>query len=100
MFLVPYSASVYQGLGYLFEATFGLPVEVCMIAMAVFTLIAVFLGGYLGSVLIDFVQGIVMIAGVCLMMIFLFNKMGGVQTAFSSLKGSIPSWSPPSVLRR
>ena len=50
VFLVPYSASVYQGLGYLFESTFGLPVEVCMIAMAVFTLIAVFLGGYLGSV--------------------------------------------------
>ena len=90
VFLVPYSASVYQGLGYLFESTFGLPVEVCMIAMAVFTLIAVFLGGYLGSVLIDFVQGIVMIAGVCLMMIFLFNKMGGVQTAFSSLKAIDP----------
>ena len=28
VFLVPYSASVYQGLGYLFESTFGLPVEV------------------------------------------------------------------------
>lgn len=90
VFLVPYSASVYQGLGYLFEATFGLPFELCMIVMAAFTLIAVFLGGYLGSVIIDFVQGLVMIAGVVLMMIFLFGKMGGVSSAFSQLASVSP----------
>ena len=55
VFLVPYSASVYQGLGYLFEATFGLPFELCMVILAAFTLLAVFLGGYLGSALADVV---------------------------------------------
>lgn len=91
IFLVPYSASVYQGLGFLFEATFGLPFEVCMIIMATITLLAVFLGGYLGSVFIDMVQGFVMIAGVVLMMIFLFGKMGGVSSAFTQLAAINPS---------
>ena len=85
VFLVPYSASVYQGLGYLFEATFGLPFELCMVILAAFTLIAVFLGGYLGSALTDVVQGVIMIVGIILMMFFLFGKMGGVGAALDQL---------------
>lgn len=85
VFLVPYSASVYQGLGYLFEATFGLPFELCMVILAAFTLIAVFLGGYLGSALTDVVQGVIMIVGIVLMMFFLFGKMGGVGAALDQL---------------
>ena len=85
VFLVPYSASVYQGLGYLFEATFGLPFELCMVILAAFTLIAVFLGGYLGSALTDVVQGVIMIVGIILMMFFLFGKMGGVCAALYQL---------------
>lgn len=90
IFLVPYSASVYQGLGYLFEATFGLPFELCMVILAFFTLLVVFLGGYLASVVSDMVQGIVMIAGVILMMAFLFAKMGGVSSAFAQLAAIDP----------
>lgn len=90
IFLVPYSASVYQGLGYLFEATFGLPFELCMVILAFFTLLVVFLGGYLASVVSDMVQGIVMIVGVILMMAFLFAKMGGVSSAFAQLAAIDP----------
>ena len=90
IFLVPYSASVYQGLGLLFEHTFGLPLEVCMIIMASFTLIAVFLGGYLSSAIIDFVQGIVMLFGVVMMMVFLFRHMGGVSAGMDALRAIDP----------
>ena len=91
IFLVPYSASVYQGLGLLFESTFGLPFEVCMVIIAAFTLIAVFLGGYLGSVVIDFVQGLVMIFGVVMMMVFLFKHMGGVSAGMDALRTANPA---------
>lgn len=91
IFLVPYSASVYQGLGLLFEHTFGLPVEVCMIIMAAFTLLAVFLGGYLSSAVMDFIQGMVMIFGVVMMMIFLFKHMGGLSAGMDALRSVDPA---------
>ncbi len=90
IFLVPYSASVYQGIGSLFEKTFSLPIEVCMIAMAAVTLVAVFVGGYKGSALMSVVQGITMIVGVIVMVMQLFGHMGGVSVAFDSLSAIDP----------
>ena len=37
VFLIPYSASVYKGLGYLFEQVFGLPNEIILLVIAFFT---------------------------------------------------------------
>ena len=37
VFLIPYTASVYNGLSRLFGMAFGLPYEVCVIAMALIT---------------------------------------------------------------
>lgn len=91
IFLTPYSASVYQGLGYLFEKTFGIQYEVCMIVMAAVTLLYLILGGYMATVLTDFVQGLFMLVGVCAMMFFLFKNMGGVQSAFAQLEAIEPA---------
>ncbi len=46
VFLIPYTASVYNGLSRLFDMAFGMPYEVCIIGMAVITCIYVVLGGY------------------------------------------------------
>lgn len=73
IFLIPYSASVYQGLGYLFELIFGLDFKWVVIIMAGITAIYVFFGGYLATALTDFVQGIIMLAGVIVMVILILN---------------------------
>ena len=57
VFLIPYTASVYNGLSRLFGMAFGLPYEVCIVGMAVVTCIYVVLGGYMATVLNDFIQG-------------------------------------------
>ncbi|MBE5781504.1 MAG: sodium:solute symporter [Clostridiales bacterium] len=85
IFLTPYCASVYQGLGYLFESTLGIPFTWCMIGMAVVTAIYLVAGGYMANVMSNFVQGIVMVFGVGLMMFCLFRHMGGIGNAMSSL---------------
>lgn len=91
IFLVPYSASVYQGLAYLFERTFGIPFVYCMAAIAIITGIYLMLGGYIATALTDFFQGIIMIIGTALMIIFILNHsaVDGISGGISKL-ASIP----------
>ncbi len=70
LFLIPYSASVYNGLSNLFEIIFNIDGKIIIIALAVLTALYLVFGGYLATSLSDFVQGIIMIIGVIVMVIF------------------------------
>ena len=74
LFLIPYSASVYNGLSSLFGIVFGIPGWVVMIALAALTALYLFFGGYFATALSDFIQGIVMLVGVGLMVFFFMNS--------------------------
>ena len=74
IFLIPYSASVYNGLSSLFEIVFGIPGWAVMIALALLTAVYLFFGGYFATALSDFIQGIIMIIGVILMVIFFMSN--------------------------
>ncbi len=81
VFLVPYSASVYKGLGSVAEVLLGIDVNICMIVIAVVALILLVLGGYLVQARADFVQGIVMMFGIALLIFFVIRsrQVGGVS---------------------
>jgi len=65
VFLVPYSAAVYKGLGSLFSAVFpGVETWVWMLILAGLTAVYLVAGGYLATAYTDLVQGIIMILGV------------------------------------
>jgi SSS family solute:Na+ symporter/sodium/proline symporter len=93
IFLVPYAATVYKGLGSLFGSIFpndilGMsPTTVCMIIVAVLAAAYLVLGGYIASAISNLVQGIIMIAGVIIMCVALVNhpNVGGVGNAIKSL---------------
>ena len=70
LFLIPYSASVYNGLSSLFETVFNIPGWVVMLSLAAITALYLFVGGYFATALSDFIQGIIMIIGVVLMLFF------------------------------
>lgn len=89
IFLIPYTASVYNGLSRLFESAFHIPYSACIIGMAIFTAIYVILGGYRATALNDFVQGIIMLIGIAAVVICAVNYKGGLSEAMNSL-GSIP----------
>ncbi len=102
IFLIPYTASVYQGLGHLFSAVFGIDSAtqetvfvVCVLALATITALYVFFGGYFATALSDFVQGIIMLVGIVLMVVLVYNHVGGFSDAFTKLEsmslGFIPS---------
>ena len=73
IFLIPYSASVYNGLSSLFEIVFGIQGWIVLIALALLTALYLFFGGYFATALSDFIQGIIMIVGVILMVICYLN---------------------------
>lgn len=72
IFLIPYSASVYNGLGSLFKIVFKIEhTWIIMVALAALTALYLFFGGYFATALSDFIQGIIMLIGV-IMMVFYF----------------------------
>ena len=84
VFLIPYSASVYNGLSALFETVFGIDGWIIMVALAALTALYLFFGGYFATALSDFIQGIIMIAGVGLM-VYCFMNHENVSWDISSL---------------
>ena len=74
LFLIPYSASVYNGLSNLFEMVFNIDGWIIMLALASLTALYLFLGGYFATALSDFIQGIIMIIGVVLMVLFFLSS--------------------------
>ncbi len=77
IFLVPYTASVYMGLSYLFEVNLGIPYLYALGFMAVLTAIYLIMGGYLALAITDLIQGVVMIIGVFIMVGTLVGQHGG-----------------------
>lgn len=83
-FLIPYSASVFAGLGYLFKEVFHLTMPQVLTLICVVTGIYVFLGGYKAAARIDFFQGVVMFFGTLLMVYFVLRHFGGFSEAVSN----------------
>ncbi len=84
IFLIPYSASVYNGISALFETVFGIPGWIVMLVLAAITAFYLFFGGYFASALSDFVQGVVMLVGV-ICMVFCFLNHENVSWDISAL---------------
>ena len=92
IFLIPYSASVYQGLGYLFEIVFGIPFVWCIVIMAALTGLYLVFGGYLATALTDFVQGFIMIVGVAVMVVMIVLRPEvNIAELFEQGKGFLPA---------
>ncbi len=93
IFLIPYTASVYNGLSRLFEMAFHVPYQVCVIAMALLTAVYVILGGYMATAINDFIQGIVMLIGIVAVILSVLHQQGGFVEAVGTL-AQIPSEVP------
>ena len=85
IFLLPYSASVFKGLGHLFEATFHIPYDYALLIMIVITGIYLVLGGYFAVTLTDFIQGIIMLGGSVVMVYLLVVKSGATGNILSTI---------------
>ena len=89
VFLVPYSAAVYKGLGSMFATIFPeVSNNVWILIIAALTAVYLVLGGYVATAYTDFVQGIIMIVGVFAMVIAIVRipAVGGFAHLIDNLK--------------
>ncbi len=86
LFLIPYTASLYNGLSRLFSMAFnGVDYSVCVIVMAILTGVYVLIGGYMAAAINDFIQGIIMLAGIVAVVLSVLNDNGGLVAATEKL---------------
>ncbi len=93
IFLIPYTASLYNGLSRLFSMAFNIPYVWCIIAMSVLTGIYVIAGGYMATAINDFIQGIIMLFGIVAVIAAVLLNQGGFSEALTKL-ANVPSETP------
>ena len=100
LFLIPYTASLYNGLSRLFSMAFnGVDYSVCVIIMAVLTGIYVIVGGYMATAINDFIQGIIMLFGIVAVILAVLKDNGGLMEAMRGLaEGDNGGWQYASFL--
>lgn len=85
IFLIPYTASLYNGLSRLFGMAFNIDYSICVIAMAVLTGIYVIAGGYMATAINDFIQGMIMIVGIVAVIGAVLSSQGGFMAAIDGM---------------
>ncbi len=90
IFLIPYTASLFNGLSRLFTIAFGFTNEnlayvIIVCVMAILTGIYVIAGGYMATALNDFIQGIVMLIGIIAVIAAVLASQGGLTGAMTNL---------------
>ncbi len=85
IFLIPYTASLYNGLSRLFGMAFHIDYSVCIILMAVLTAVYVIAGGYMATAINDFIQGIIMLVGIVTIIGAVLAGKGGFMAALDGL---------------
>ena len=78
IFMIPYTASLYNGLSRLFEMAFHVDYAICVLVMAVLTAIYVIVGGYMATAVNDFIQGIIMLFGIVAVIAAVLRVNGGL----------------------
>ena len=78
IFLIPYTAALYNGLSSLFSTAFGFDQYwVWILIISVITGLYVIIGGLMSTAVNSFIQGIIMLVGIVLVVFFALQKNGG-----------------------
>lgn len=86
VFLIPYTASLYNGLSRLFSMAFpSVNYTVCIVIMSLLTCAYVLLGGYMATAMNDFIQGIFMLGGIIAVITAVLNQNGGFNSSIKKL---------------
>ena len=85
VFLIPYTASLYNGLSRLFGMAFDVDYTVCIVVMAILTAVYVIAGGYMATAINDFIQGIVMLVGIVMIIAAVLKLNGGLMGSLEAL---------------
>lgn len=96
VFLIPYTAALYNGLSSLFSIAFGFDQYwVWILIISVITGLYVIIGGLMSTAVNSFIQGLIMLVGIVLVVLFALNKNGGLMGSLEQL--STHGWGYSSI---
>lgn len=90
IFFIPYSAAVFIGLSYLFQANFNMSYTLALVFMGGFTAVYLVLGGYKSMTMIDVIFGMIMAVGAAVLIGSTISGAGGLGNITSSLDSVNP----------
>jgi Na+/proline symporter len=93
VFLVPYAASLFNGLSRLFAMAFNISFVWCIAGMALLTAAYVILGGLMATAVNDFIQGVIMLMGI----VAAIGAVLGLNGGFAGSLAALASVSDPEV---
>ena len=85
IFLIPYTASLYNGLSRLFGMGFNVDYTICIVVMAILTAVYVIAGGYMATAINDFIQGMIMLIGIVAIIASVLKINGGFVGSLTAL---------------
>ncbi|MBP5291439.1 MAG: sodium:solute symporter family protein [Lachnospiraceae bacterium] len=85
IFMIPYTASLYNGLSRLFGMAFDIDYSICVVVMAVLTGIYVIAGGYMATAINDLVQGLIILVGFVAVIAAVLKSQGGFLAALEGM---------------
>lgn len=106
VFLLPYSASVYRGLGGIFQRAMGMDYTWTMVLIAILSGLYLFFGGYKATALTDVIQAGIMALGMVMVVLYVVRGAGGFAHGLQVLNtpeisgGTFGSLIPPLGNRR
>ena len=84
--MVPYTASLFNGLSRLFTMAFPqVDYTLCVVIMSLLTCVYVLVGGYMATAINDFIQGIFMIGGIIAVVVAVLQQNGGFSASMEKL---------------
>ncbi len=93
-----YAAAVVTGAGRFIETTFTIDYNLALLAFAIITAVYVIMGGLLAVIYTDTFQGLIMLIGMTVLLVFTFISVGGVTNGFNALT-DMASMAPASLTK-
>ena len=90
IFMVAYTSAVFLAIASLFQVTFGISYELCVVVFTIVVGIYLIVGGLYAVMWTHAVQGIIMLAGMFILTIGIYIMLGGIGPAHEAAAGLTP----------
>jgi SSS family solute:Na+ symporter len=79
--MIAYTSAVFLAIGSLFELSFNIPYEICIIIFTIIVSLYLISGGLYAVMWTHTVQGILMVFGMLILTIWIYSMLGGIGPA-------------------
>ena len=90
IFMVAYTSAVFLAIASLFQVTFGIPYEICVVIFTLIVGIYLIVGGLYAVMWTHAIQGILMLVGMLILTIGVYSMLGGIGPAHEAAASLTP----------